>query len=160
MVGVRPWRARAEHDDARARSALRTTRRRLHHSNYRRRAHERHAAHRPSRCDTDGSIRVVARCPIVAQKVKEKDSDSFGYNAATDKYEDLVKAGVIDPTKVVRSALKNAASIASLLPSSFTAGIAGSDVDLSSDQRLEGDQKGGCPRHSWPRVVDARRMRF
>ena len=38
-----------------------------------------------------------------------------GYNAATDKYEDLVKAGVIDPTKVVRSALQNASSIASLL---------------------------------------------
>jgi chaperonin GroEL len=52
---------------------------------------------------------------IVVQKVKEKDNDSFGYNAATDKYEDLVKAGVIDPTKVVRSALQNAASIAALL---------------------------------------------
>ena len=39
----------------------------------------------------------------------------FGYNAATDTYEDLVKAGVIDPTKVVRSGLQNAASVASLL---------------------------------------------
>ncbi len=39
----------------------------------------------------------------------------FGYNAQTDEYEDLVKAGVIDPTKVVRSALQNAASIAGLL---------------------------------------------
>ena len=53
---------------------------------------------------------------IVVQKVKDsKDDASFGYNAATDTYEDLVKAGVIDPTKVVRSALQNAASIASLL---------------------------------------------
>jgi chaperonin GroEL len=52
---------------------------------------------------------------IVVQKVKEKDDANFGYNAATDTYEDLVKAGVIDPTKVVRSALQNAASIASLL---------------------------------------------
>jgi chaperonin GroEL len=52
---------------------------------------------------------------IIVQKVKEKDEASFGYNAANDKYEDLVKAGVIDPTKVVRSALQNAASIASLL---------------------------------------------
>ncbi len=52
---------------------------------------------------------------IVVQRVKEKDDASFGYNAATDTYEDLVKAGVIDPTKVVRSALQNAASIASLL---------------------------------------------
>ena len=41
--------------------------------------------------------------------------DDFGFNALTDTYEDLVKAGVIDPTKVVRTALQNAASIASLL---------------------------------------------
>jgi chaperonin GroEL len=52
---------------------------------------------------------------IVVQKVKESKDAAFGYNAATDKYEDLVKAGVIDPTKVVRSALQNASSIASLL---------------------------------------------
>jgi len=51
---------------------------------------------------------------IVLEKVKE-GKDAFGYNAATDKYEDLVKAGVIDPTKVVRSALQNASSIAALL---------------------------------------------
>ncbi|HUF23470.1 MAG TPA: chaperonin GroEL [Vicinamibacterales bacterium] len=52
---------------------------------------------------------------IVISKVRESDKVEFGYNAATDTYEDLVKAGVIDPTKVVRSALQNAASIASLL---------------------------------------------
>ncbi|MDQ3069176.1 MAG: chaperonin GroEL [Acidobacteriota bacterium] len=52
---------------------------------------------------------------IVVAKVRESDKVEFGYNAATDTYEDLVKAGVIDPTKVVRSALQNAASIASLL---------------------------------------------
>jgi chaperonin GroEL len=52
---------------------------------------------------------------IVVQKVKEAKDFAYGYNAATDTYEDLVKAGVIDPTKVVRSALQNAASIASLL---------------------------------------------
>src|SRR5579862_2142509 len=52
---------------------------------------------------------------IVLEKVKENKDANFGYNASTDKYEDLVKAGVIDPTKVVRSALQNAASIASLL---------------------------------------------
>ena len=51
---------------------------------------------------------------IVVQKVKEAKEVPFGYNAATDKYEDLTKAGVIDPTKVVRSALQNASSIASL----------------------------------------------
>jgi chaperonin GroEL len=52
---------------------------------------------------------------IVVQRVKESKDPSFGYNAASDTYEDLVKAGVIDPTKVVRSALQNAASIAALL---------------------------------------------
>jgi chaperonin GroEL len=51
---------------------------------------------------------------IVVSKVKEMSQDE-GFNAASDVYEDLVKAGVIDPAKVVRSALQNAASIASLL---------------------------------------------
>ncbi len=51
---------------------------------------------------------------IVVQKVKE-GKGGFGYNAATDTFEDLIEAGVIDPTKVVRSALQNAASVASLL---------------------------------------------
>src|SRR5205809_2828825 len=51
---------------------------------------------------------------IVVQKVKEAKGDE-GYNAGTDKYEDMVKAGVIDPVKVVRTALQNASSIASLL---------------------------------------------
>jgi len=51
---------------------------------------------------------------IVIEKVKG-GKGAFGFNAATEEYEDLVKAGVIDPTKVVRSALQNAASVASLL---------------------------------------------
>ena len=51
---------------------------------------------------------------IVVQRVKEMKGDE-GFNAQTEQYEDLVQAGVIDPTKVVRSALQNAASIASLL---------------------------------------------
>jgi chaperonin GroEL len=51
---------------------------------------------------------------VVVQKVKE-GRGAFGFNAATEKYEDLVQAGVIDPTKVVRAALQNAASVASLL---------------------------------------------
>ena len=55
-----------------------------------------------------------AEASIVVAKVREGDG-GFGYNAQTDAYENLVKAGVIDPTKVVRSALQNAASIASLL---------------------------------------------
>ncbi|RKY68024.1 MAG: chaperonin GroEL [Candidatus Latescibacterota bacterium] len=51
---------------------------------------------------------------VVVQKVKE-GKGNFGFNAETETYEDLMAAGVIDPTKVVRSALENAASIASLL---------------------------------------------
>jgi chaperonin GroEL len=51
---------------------------------------------------------------IVVQKVKEMAGDE-GFNAQTERYENLVLSGVIDPTKVVRSALQNAASIASLL---------------------------------------------
>ena len=42
-------------------------------------------------------------------------SVTYGFNASTEQYEDLVKAGVIDPTKVTRTALQNAASIASLM---------------------------------------------
>jgi chaperonin GroEL len=51
---------------------------------------------------------------VIVAEVKKHDG-AHGYNAATDKYEDMVKAGIIDPTKVTRSALQNAASIASLL---------------------------------------------
>ncbi len=59
-----------------------------------------------SNCGVEGSI--------VAQKVKEGDAD-FGFNARTEVYEPLVAAGVIDPTKVVRAALENAASVSGLL---------------------------------------------
>ncbi|MBE0461615.1 MAG: chaperonin GroEL [Candidatus Aminicenantes bacterium] len=51
---------------------------------------------------------------IVAEKVKEKEGN-IGFNALTEKYEDLIKCGVLDPTKVVRTALQNAASIAGVL---------------------------------------------
>ena len=51
---------------------------------------------------------------IVVEKVKGKKGD-YGFNARTDTYENLVKAGVIDPTKVTRSALQNASSVASLM---------------------------------------------
>jgi chaperonin GroEL len=65
-------------------------------------------------------IRIIARNAgaegsIVVAKVRASKERNFGYNAATDVYEDLVKAGVIDPTKVARTALQNAASIAGLL---------------------------------------------
>jgi chaperonin GroEL len=65
-------------------------------------------------------IRIIvqnagAEGSIVVAKVKASKEKNFGYNAQTDVYEDLVKAGVIDPTKVSRTALQNAASIAGLL---------------------------------------------
>ncbi len=52
---------------------------------------------------------------IVLGKITNSKDNNFGYNALTDEYEDLVKAGVIDPTKVVRTALTNAGSIAALM---------------------------------------------
>ncbi|MEK6769879.1 MAG: chaperonin GroEL [Gemmatimonadota bacterium] len=52
---------------------------------------------------------------IVVAKVRDSKDKNYGYNAQTDEYEDLVAAGVIDPTKVTRTALQNAASIAGLL---------------------------------------------
>ena len=51
---------------------------------------------------------------VIVGKVAE-GKDSYGFNAATEKYEDLVAAGVIDPAKVTRTALQNAASIAGLM---------------------------------------------
>ncbi|VWX60669.1 chaperonin GroEL [Sphingorhabdus sp. 109] len=52
---------------------------------------------------------------VVAGKMLDQKSKEFGFNASTDVYEDLVKAGVIDPTKVVRAALQDASSVAGLL---------------------------------------------
>jgi chaperonin GroEL len=52
---------------------------------------------------------------VVAGKLVDSKDEKLGFNAATDQYEDLVKAGVIDPTKVVRTALQDASSVAGLL---------------------------------------------
>jgi chaperonin GroEL len=64
---------------------------------------------------------------IVVDKVRE--SGTLGYNAATDQYEDLIKAGIIDPTKVVRTALQNAASVAALM---LTTEALIAELDLSA----------------------------
>ncbi|MEP7367404.1 MAG: chaperonin GroEL [Acidobacteriota bacterium] len=58
-------------------------------------------------CGTEGAV--------VVEKIKAQKNTNFGFNASSEVYEDLVKAGVIDPTKVTRTALQNAASIASLM---------------------------------------------
>ena len=52
---------------------------------------------------------------IVVEKIKENKDEEFGFNAETEEYQNLVKAGVIDPTKVTRLALQNAGSVASLM---------------------------------------------
>ena len=52
---------------------------------------------------------------IVIQTVRDNKSDTYGYNARTGKYEDMIKAGVVDPAKVTCAALQNAASVATLL---------------------------------------------
>jgi chaperonin GroEL len=52
---------------------------------------------------------------VIIEKVRANSSESYGYNAQTEQFEDLVKAGVIDPAKVTRTALQNAASIAGLM---------------------------------------------
>src|SRR3979490_1828378 len=52
---------------------------------------------------------------VIVERVRSEKNDSFGFNAQTEVYEDLVKAGVIDPAKVTRTALQNAASIAGLM---------------------------------------------
>ncbi len=64
--------------------------------------------------------------------VTAKDNETFGYNAKTDTYEDLLKAGVLDPTKVVRSGLQNAASIAGML---LTTEAVVAEFDDEKDER-------------------------
>ncbi len=71
---------------------------------------------------------------IVVQKVLE-GKDAFGYNARTEEYEDLIKAGVIDPTKVTRTALQNAASVAGLLLTTEA---------VVSEKPSKGDDDGGA----------------
>ncbi len=76
---------------------------------------------------------------IVVQKVKE-GKEAYGYNARSEVYEDLVKAGVIDPTKVTRTALENAASVAGLLLTTEAV-----ISDKPSDDDDKGAPAGGAP---------------
>ena len=78
---------------------------------------------------------------VVVGKVRE-GSDSFGFNAATEKYEDLVAAGVIDPAKVTRTALQNAASIAGLMLTT-EAMIADVPEEKGGDMGMPGGGMGG-----------------
>jgi chaperonin GroEL len=71
---------------------------------------------------------------VICEKVSEQKGN-FGYNAATGEYEDLVKAGIIDPCKVTRSALQNAASVSTLLLTS--------DALIAEKPKDDGPKKGG-----------------
>ena len=89
------------------------------------------AAYNPANADQKAGIDIVRRAiqapsrqiaqnagddgSVVVGKLLEKSDYNWGYNAATGEYQDLVKAGIIDPAKVVRTALQDAASVAGLL---------------------------------------------
>jgi chaperonin GroEL len=75
-------------------------------------------------CGTEGAV--------VVESIKKHENPNFGFNAATEEYEDLVKAGVIDPTKVTRTALQNASSIASLMLTT-EATICGAGEDVTDE---------------------------
>ena len=75
---------------------------------------------------------------IVVDKVLNNTSPAFGFNALTEKYEDLLAAGVIDPTKVARCALQNAASVASLMLTTET-------LIAEKPKKESGGQMGGAP---------------
>ncbi|OWK27046.1 MAG: chaperonin GroL [Parcubacteria group bacterium GW2011_GWA2_38_13b] len=75
---------------------------------------------------------------VIVNAVSEKEGN-FGYNAAENRYEDLVKAGIVDPTKVTRSALQNAASAAAMMLTTEAA-----VVDLPEDKKEE-MSRGGMP---------------
>jgi len=79
--------------------------------------------------------------PVVVERIQE-GSGNFGFNAATDVYEDLVKAGVIDPTKVSRTALQNAASVAGLL---LTTEAMVADKPKKTTKASSGGGMGGMP---------------
>jgi chaperonin GroEL len=78
---------------------------------------------------------------VIVQKVRE-GSDDYGYNARTDEYENLLKAGVIDPTKVTRVALENAASIAGML---LTTEAVVSDIEEEGAPAMPAGMGGGMP---------------
>ncbi|MEM7569895.1 MAG: chaperonin GroEL, partial [Pseudomonadota bacterium] len=79
---------------------------------------------------------------VVAGKLLEQSDTSFGFNAQTETYEDLVKSGVIDPKKVVRAALQDAASVAGLLITT-EATIADLPEDKSAAPAMPGGDMGG-----------------
>lgn len=78
----------------------------------------------------------------LVNKVRE-GKDAFGYNARDDKYEDMLKAGIIDPTKVSRVALENAASIASMFLTDGCALLAEKKSEQPAVPAMPGGGMGG-----------------
>ncbi|MDQ3320904.1 MAG: chaperonin GroEL [Acidobacteriota bacterium] len=76
---------------------------------------------------------------VIVGKVREDDSENYGFNASSEKFEDLVAAGVIDPAKVTRTALQNAASIAGLMLTTEAM------IADAPDEKGGGDMHGGMP---------------
>ena len=99
---------------------------------------------------------------ILTEKVRANQDHNYGFNAATGQYEDLVKSGVVDPTKVTRSALQNAASISALMlttearvrPKPFA------KDELSIESRWKTAVNGLNRRSSWSTTVKAIRFIF
>ena len=83
---------------------------------------------------------------IIIGKIRDNDNAHYGYNAQTDVYEDLVKSGVIDPAKVTRSALQNAASIAGLMLTTEAM-----VCDIPEKKQAQGGGHGG---HGGPEGMD------
>ncbi|MCK5764541.1 MAG: chaperonin GroEL [Bacteroidales bacterium] len=81
---------------------------------------------------------------VVVQKVKE-GKDDFGFNASTEVYENLLKSGVIDPTKVARVALENAASIAGMLLTTECVLVEHKDENAAPMPPMPGGMGGGMP---------------
>src|SRR5499433_2210219 len=79
---------------------------------------------------------------VIVERVKAEKSDNMGFNAESEQFEDLVKAGVIDPAKVARTALQNAASIAGLL---LTTEALVSEVPEEKKAPAGGGEHGGMP---------------
>ena len=81
---------------------------------------------------------------MVVQKVRE-GKDDFGFNASTEVYENLLKSGVIDPTKVARVALENAASIAGMLLTTECVLVEHKDENAAAMPPMPGGMGGGMP---------------
>ena len=84
--------------------------------------------------------RVVRVGAVVVERVRDSKDENFGFNAETGEFGDLVKAGVIDPAKVTRLALQNAASIAALM---LTTEVLVADIKEEEKHAAAGAGHGG-----------------